>query len=309
MTLHMKKIILCLISVLALTVSTEAQEYITTTKLKAQWRKQPVKVKDGGQTPDVITLLKAFNEQYPTWVISEILKREPAIKDGDQWESTDDYRVLVDRKNGYADLASETNIDQAEACVWLKDNGHRIFALRTAQENDPTPSLLCWYDYNPKTQTMTPAKSPADTFRPYLPSGQLGYILPMQGTDFEINEYYMGLPTLRHVYKWNQKEMTYDGAYLADFEYQSIVGDPETKTISESGIDWTHYALIKTVDRNRPILCLATFKSDRIKELMMFSEFDGELVRMDSFSGQPDFLMMDVRWKKVTILEGVEEEP
>ena len=80
----MKKIILCLIGVLALTVSTEAQEYMTTTKLKAQWRKQPVKVTDGGQTPDVITLLKAFNEQYPTWVISEILKREPAIKDGDQ---------------------------------------------------------------------------------------------------------------------------------------------------------------------------------------------------------------------------------
>ena len=305
----MKRIILCLISVLALAVGTEAQEHMSTTKLKAQWKKQPVKVTDGGQTPDVVTLLKAFNDQYPTWVISEILKREPAVKDGDQWESSNDYRVLVDRAHGYADLASQTDIDQAEACIWLKDNGHRIFAIRISQENDPTPSVLCWYDYDPETQTMTPAKSPADTFRPYLRSGELGYTLPMQGTDFEISEYYMGLPTLTHVYKWDQKQMTYDGAYLADFEYQSVVGDPETMTISETGIDWTHYALINTVDRDRPILCLATFKNDRIKELIMFAEFDGELVRMDSFSGQPDFLMMDVRWKKVTILEGVEEAP
>lgn len=305
----MKRIIFCLFSVLVLSLSTEAQEYVSTTKLKNQWRKQPVKVTDGGLTPDVVTLLKAFNDQYPTWAISEILKREPAIKDGDQWESTDDYRVLIDRTHGYADLASEMDIDQTEAFVWLKDNGHRIFAVRISQENDPTPSLLCWYDYDPQMQMMNPVKSPADTFRPYMSNAQLGYTLPIQGTDFEINEYYIGLPTLRHVYKWNQKQMSYDGAYLADFEYISVVGDPETKTISETGIDWTHYAFIKTVDRDRPILCLATFKNDRIKELMMFAEFDGELVRMDSFSGQPDFLMMDVRWKKVTILEGVEEEP
>ena len=305
----MKRIVFCLISVLVLTIGTEAQEHLSTTKLKAQWRKQPVKVTDGGLTPDVVTLLKAFNDQYPTWAISEILKREPAIKDGDQWESTDDYRVLIDRTHGYADLASETDIDQTEAFVWLKDNGHRIFAVRISQENDPTPSLLCWYDYDPQTQTMTPTKSPADTFRPYMPNAQLGYSLPMQGTDFEIYEYYRGLPTLRHVYKWDQKQMIYDGACFADFEYISVVGDPETKTISETGIDWTHYAFIKTADRDRPILCLATFKNDRIKELIMFAEFDGELVRMDSLSEQPDFLMMDVRWKKVTILEGVEEEP
>lgn len=174
----MKRIIFCLFSVLVLSLSTEAQEYVSTTKLKNQWRKQPIKVTDGGLTPDVVTLLKAFNDQYPTWAISEILKREPAIKDGDQWESTDDYRVLIDRTHGYADLASEMDIDQTEAFVWLKDNGHRIFAVRISQENDPTPSLLCWYDYDPQMQMMNPVKSPADTFRPYMSNAQLGYTLP-----------------------------------------------------------------------------------------------------------------------------------
>ena len=156
-----------LISLIMLTIAANiaAQDFLSNSEINSQWRQKTISVKNGGQTPDVVKLLRAFNEVMPTWTVSQVLKQadHPAkgtrqsgtavIWDG---EEEDDYRILIDRRNGYADLASQTDIDQTAAGVWRKDNGHRIFALSLFQQHGNPQNVLCWYDYDPQTQTMTP---------------------------------------------------------------------------------------------------------------------------------------------------------
>ena len=109
-------------------------ETLTTDGVAEKWGETPITVKDGGSSPDVMTLLKAFHSVLPTNMTAEVLLRGEKLKDGEQYESEDDYRVLVDRKKGYCDLESETADEQMQACVWQKMNGHRIFAVTLYDE-------------------------------------------------------------------------------------------------------------------------------------------------------------------------------
>ena len=150
-------------------ISMAAQNFLDNSEVNNQWFKTTIPVKNGGQAPDVVKLLRAFNEAMPTWVVGEVLEQadHPAkgtrqsgtasIWDG---EEEDDYRILIDRRNGYVDLESQTDVNQMSACVWRKDNGHRIFAVSLYEQHVMPQNLLCWYDYDPQTQKMTPV--PAD---------------------------------------------------------------------------------------------------------------------------------------------------
>ena len=137
-----------------------AQTYKSNSEVNSQWRQKNIAVKNGGQTPDVVTLLKAFHQALPTWVVEQVLEQadHPAKgtrKSGtaDIYDDPEDFRILVDRRNGYVDLSSETDLSQMQACVWRKDNGHRIFAVTIYEQHDPVQNQLCWFDYDPATQT------------------------------------------------------------------------------------------------------------------------------------------------------------
>ena len=108
-------------------ISVAAQNFLDNSEVNNQWFKTTIPVKNGGQAPDVVKLLRAFNEAMPTWVVGEVLEQadHPAkgtrqsgtasIWDG---EEEDDYRILIDRRNGYVDLESQTDVNQMSACVW-----------------------------------------------------------------------------------------------------------------------------------------------------------------------------------------------
>ena len=169
----MKRILVCIVGILTLVCSTSAQDYLSNSEINSQWRQKTITIKNGGQTPDVVTLLRAFHQALPSWVVSQVLKQadHPAQStrvDGTAsiFDAEDDYRILIDRKNGYVDMESETDISQMAACVWRKDNGHRIFAVTLFEQHDPIQNLLCWYDYDPATETMKPERSPLDDFKP-----------------------------------------------------------------------------------------------------------------------------------------------
>ena len=203
----MRKTIISLI-MLTIAANMAAQDFLNNSEINRQWRQKTISVKNGGQTPDVVTLLRAFHQTLPAWVVGEVLKQadHPAkgtrqsgtasIWDG---EEDDDYRILIDKKNGYVDLESETDINQMMACVWRKANGHRIFAVSLYEQHEMPQNLLCWYDYDPATQMMKPERSPLDDFKPVSPGATVTWDLPMKGTDFLIREYYPGLPSITHV--------------------------------------------------------------------------------------------------------------
>ena len=285
----MRRILICIIVLIAFIGSNSAQNTLDNSEVNSQWRTKRISVKDGGQTPDVVTLLRAFHQALPTWAVSQVLKQADhpakgtrqsgtaAIWDG---EEEDDYRILIDRRNGYADLASQTDIDQTAASVWRKDNGHRIFALSLFQQHGNPQNVLCWYDYDPQTQTMTPEKSPLDDFKPSAKGAFVAYELPMTGTDFNIIEYYPSLPAITHVYKWNRKQFLYNGVQMPDFEYKLAPDSKSTTRISESGYAFSHYCLIDPTDSGSPMMAFCNFVEGEIGDLMLIGEFKGNHVAL-----------------------------
>lgn len=229
-----------------------------------------IKVKGGGQAPNVMTLLKAFNEAMPMPAVAMVLEHGEKLADGAQYESDDDWRVLVDRKNGYADLVSQTDIDQMQAAVWKRKNGHRLFGVSLFQQHNEPQNRLCWYDYDPATETMTAERGPEDDFKPDLRPQAIDWYLPMHGTTFELYEYHINLPRITHQYTWDGQQF-HPGKTLID-EFRGSAGD------------WNYYAIIDVTGAGSRVLWLSKDKNPNICEL--FTEFKGEMHSIAELSEQ-----------------------
>ena len=276
------------ISLIMLTIAANmaAQDFLSNSEIDNRWRQKTISVKNGEQTPDVVKLLRAFNEVMPTWAVSQVLKQadHPAkgtrqsgttvIWDG---EEEDDYRILIDRRNGYADLASQTDIDQTAAGVWRKDNGHRIFAVSLYEQHDAVQHQLCWYDYDPATQTMKPERSPLDDFKSLSPGATVECDLPMEGTDFLIREYYPGLPSITHVYHWDRKQFHKGETQMLNFEYMPSVGSTHAESARHCNHVWSHYALVDLTGEGWPVLLLEEREGGEMTERVMLADFKGNL--------------------------------
>ncbi len=256
-----------MISMLAMGASGVKAQTLDNADVNAQWFKTTIPVENGGQAPDVVKLLRAFHEAMPTWVTGEVLQQADHPAKGTRLSGTasiwdgkedDDFRILVDRKNGYVDLESETDIDQMSACVWRKDNGHRIFAISLYEQHVMPQNLLCWYDYDPKTQKMTPAKGPLEEFVPSVKNVTIG---------------------ITHVYKWDRKQFNFDHIEMPDFEYRPAVDSKAIQHISE-GNAWTHYCMLDLTGKGNPLLAFCNFYDGEIGDLMLIGEFKGELVAL-----------------------------
>lgn len=133
----MKRIVVLLLSVL-IGSSAWANIVMSNSEVSQYWRSKSIKVTDGGATPDVMTLLKAFHQTLPTWVVGEVMKREaqPAKgsmyhvvpEAGKPWTEKDVvvytsdfehvhyYVVLQNGSIGYI-ITSEPNYDEEEGRV------------------------------------------------------------------------------------------------------------------------------------------------------------------------------------------------
>lgn len=283
--MSIRKSLLCL-TCLLVGLTAGATELLSNSEVDARWRKTPVRVKNGGQVPNVVTLLRAFHEALPTWVVGEVLKQNDHPAKGTRRDGSavilddhddDDFRILIDTRNGYADLASMTDIDQMSCCVWRRSNGHRLFAVSLYEQHDPVQNLLCWYDYDPATQTMKAEKSPIDNYKKPFERMDFGWSLPMQGTDFIIREYHhFPSMTVMQVYGWDGMEHRYTKTQISDFRYQCF-GEDDWLQASEQG--FTEYALVDLDGSGSPSLCLRKPKDDpeHSDNYVVLNEFRGEM--------------------------------
>ena len=168
------------------------------------WAKKPIQVNNGGQAPGIVTLVKAFNRVWHTYVVDGILKCAADPKFTEVEDEEYGGGTIVDRTNGYlCEDAGGSDGDNMEACVWKRDNGHRLFAITVSSNCDPDFSVICFYDYDPATQTLTPEKSPVDTFMPQE-GRDYWFSLPRRGKDFIIREYLHDTSEIAdNVFKWD----------------------------------------------------------------------------------------------------------
>ena len=71
----MRKIFLSIIVLLS-AISMSARTTLINSDIDSLWRQTTISVKNGGQAPDVMTLLRAFHQALPTWVVGEVLDQQ-----------------------------------------------------------------------------------------------------------------------------------------------------------------------------------------------------------------------------------------
>lgn len=152
------------------------------------WASKTIQVPNGGQAPGIIALTQAFNRVWHTDVVSYVLNCAKNPKFTEVEDEEYGGGTIVDRANGYlSEDAGGSDGENMEACVWKRSNGHRLFAIQVSSNCDPDFSVICFYDYDPATQTLSPEKSPVDTFQP-KEGRDYWFTLPRRGKDFIITE-------------------------------------------------------------------------------------------------------------------------
>ncbi|MBR1594713.1 MAG: hypothetical protein IJ659_08080 [Alloprevotella sp.] len=277
---------LALLLPLSLCVSMAAVP-VSNDDIYSQWRTTTIPVRGGAASPDVITLLRASQQVFPMWSAEQVLLAAATLRDGEQYESTDDWRVLVDRKNGYCDLDSQTDVSQVKARVWRRRNGHSLFALSLFEIDNQHCEVLCWYDYDPATRTLTPERSPVDDLRAQLEATNLdldprtGYTdvtwsLPMSGDELEVWELRMGFPCVTHIYTWDGMRHTPNGERITEFGYRIAGGDD---AVFRAWLDgYKYYAWIDPTGEGSSILWLSKGKSVTDEGALFGADDYGELL-------------------------------
>ena len=213
------------------TDSVQAEEmtdgkWFSPAEIDSQWTTKDIAVAGGGKQPDIVTLLKAFGQVWPTESLDLLLGM--AVDRADQFVHNDNVAqqnpdtgggMEIDYKNGYACVQpGDTDEDRLFAAVWKRSNGHRLLGVwlytpSADNRSKPDGKVLCFYDYDPKTETMTPEKDNAVTR--FQPSKDC-YVeinLPARGKDVMVGETDSNYETKWHVFAFdgmNFKEETAD---------------------------------------------------------------------------------------------------
>ena len=243
----MRKLSILLFTIVCLSVS--AQSNLSLDVINSKWATRNLKVK-GGSQPNVMHLVQTFQQAWPTYSGGELIKFSKSTA---KYDNTD---KVVDLKNGYAayseDDPDSENDEILEACVWRRNNGHRLFAInfhRFSSELD----VLCFYDFNPQTLTLSPEKSLSKIFTPSFPGYRYRVFLPQKGKDLTVEEFF-GALTIKHTYTWDGMKLVRPQASIEHLDFYQSTFSAQYFFADEHPL--TQYALIDVDKDDFPELWL-----------------------------------------------------
>lgn len=247
----MKNILTFLLLTLSVLTVT-AQNYVTIDQISDGWDKKKITgVKDGG----ILSLVKAFNNVWHNRPTTDLLKN-PVSNDGEG-----DYDIVVDKPNGYVS-AFELGDDgeSFSACVWKRNNGHRLFAFVFQKMHGLSISqIILFYDYDPDEGALIPEYNELSKFSPTFNDSYhpITYQLPRKGKDIVVNEYFMNwYSSIRHIYKWDGMELYYQSAEIEKFDVLRKEYDEMVDAFEDS--DFTKYILYDFDEDGNPELWLSS---------------------------------------------------
>ena len=126
--------------------------------LQDEWREKTIEVANGGKSPSVEKLMKAFQKAWPTETGDSLLNSE-------RTSCIDNYCLW----SSYADNGKTS----MQARVYRRENGHTLFALCPSEDI----TFCCFYDYDPETSTLTPEDEPYADFTPPRENSSISYII------------------------------------------------------------------------------------------------------------------------------------
>ena len=220
-------------------------------EVNASWQITPIK---GVKGADVMGMVKAFQKQWPTRMVAELLE---------DLKHPEEERVFIsqyDEKNGfvsYDDPRDDPDAESMDARVWERSNGHKLFGINLFEPNAEKQSLLAFYDYDPSSKTLTPETNPALLFTSEYPDAEIWYEIYPENNDLVVYEYFGNwYGALRHVYSWDGMNFTDP---VTEFEGSTglINTFKENYDTYEMG-DFSKYALIDIDKDGQPEVWLST---------------------------------------------------
>ena len=122
------------------------------------WKKTPITVSPKGAKANILDYAQAFCGKYNSYEPNKkILKylADPKAYD----KEAEVYSIDSDVANGYISSNLMTEIDRfTTMCYWNRKNGHSLVGvfMINGSENTKPESAFMFYDYDPKTNIMTP---------------------------------------------------------------------------------------------------------------------------------------------------------
>ena len=247
----MKKVFLFLV-IMGFSFGLSAQESMSLDQIRDHWQSKSIEVEDASPA-NILELVSAFQQVWPTYSVSELIKF--AVSDV-EYDNTD---KVVDLKNGfvrYSEDDPEAESDEGlEACVWNRKNGHKLMAITFYRMTPSELVVLCFYDYDPNTNTLTPEKSLANLFEPSFPGYRYRVLLPQKGKSLVINEYF-GSITIEHTYGWDG--MKPSNVQVTIDRLDNCQAQFNADYFGANDIPFTQYAMMDIDQDGRPELILQT---------------------------------------------------
>jgi hypothetical protein len=157
------------------------------------WKQRTITVP--GQNSDIVALFEAFHNAWPTHEGNRIMHQaNPEQYIGDEFYEDGS---VIDRKNGYVESAwyenedgddedKDEDIGMVSACVWKRNNGHKLFAVTF---DCTKKNFICFYDFDPAKRTLTPEDSPIKKEHLTNPDRDPSwYTLPHEGKTLQVVE-------------------------------------------------------------------------------------------------------------------------
>jgi hypothetical protein len=135
-------------------------------------------------------MLERFDQTWPTWMVGAVRRTMEKGLDKEVLDDETSLIVTVDAKNGYVEVSDAgTDGEYMSACVWNRNNGHKLFAVNMGKPTDPFIEFVCFYDYDPQKKLLSPEPEILSGFKKWTYDCPLIYGLPMVGKNLIIEEF------------------------------------------------------------------------------------------------------------------------
>lgn len=229
----------------------EPKQPMTIDEVHDSWQGITIKC---AKNADIKGLVEAFQKQWPTNSVMELMKEIELPEDQQQYLSN------YEPNHGYMSFAEgsdDASSESMEARVWKRENGHQLFAISFDQPSSSVKSFVAFFDYDPSKGVMVPETDKADFFEPSFSNAIVGYHLPEEGDDIVVNEYFMNWwMSLRHVYTWDG--MNHNGPNTYFEELPAVMDRFDEDYMTYEMGDFSKYSLIDVDEDGEPELWIST---------------------------------------------------
>lgn len=183
----MKKTITLIVGLLVLSFNLHGGDFDTLPfkAIEGAWKNERIQVSSNDGTADVMTLLRAFHNAWPTEAVASLIdevgdRRFVSIDATDCDDCTGHVYVDCEDFNCVYFINGEAEPQLIEARAYPRENGHTLFGICLEDYGDEQTVFCCFYDYDPDTQLMTPEDGPYVKPHRIWADSKLSYQLGME---------------------------------------------------------------------------------------------------------------------------------